>query len=117
MLAFVVDGDLGVRERDEEDVDVGVVLVVWCCGVEEADLAKFVECKGDTMVELLLFMFMAFSELVVVGVGAVLLLVSSICSNASSFMSIFQIRTVWSAEHVASRRMSGERRRRVRYVL
>ena len=38
-------------------------------------------------------------------------------SRDSSFMSMFQMRTVWSAEQVARSLMSGERRRRVRYVL
>jgi hypothetical protein len=46
---------------------------------------------------------------VVVGVGG-----SGRASSDSSFMSMFQIRTVWSAEQVARSLMSGERRRRVR---
>ena len=39
---------------------------------------------------------------------------SGMTSRCSSFMSIFQIRTVWSALQVARSFMSGERRRRVR---
>ena len=38
-------------------------------------------------------------------------------SNSSSVGSMRQILTVWSAEHVARKRISGERRRRVRYSL
>jgi hypothetical protein len=44
-----------------------------------------------------------------VGIG-----VSGKGSRYSSFMSMFQILTVWSAEQVARSLMSGERRRRVR---
>ena len=51
-------------------------------------------------------------EVFVVGVGG-----SGRASRDSSFMSMFQMRTVWSAEQVARSLMSGERRRRVRYVL
>ena len=61
----------------------------------------------------------------VVGVGGSVLLGSSDSDSSSSkpsgmisrfcsFMSIRQMRTVWSAEQVARSLMSGERRRRVR---
>ena len=54
----------------------------------------------------------AFDGRAVVGVGG-----SGSGSRDSSAMSMFQIRTVWSAEQVARSLMSGESRRRVRYVL
>ena len=94
-----------------EDVDAALVVLVVRCedDVREEDEREREWCGTSNWVADVEESLWMSGLILVVGVGA-----SGRVSRDSSFMSMFQIRTVWSAEQVARSLMSGESKRRVR---